>query len=452
MVGLMQKHNGCLGGAIWSGIDDTFRLPEGAFIGYGPWGPIDSLRRMKPEFWHVRKAYSPVRLLDATKALKLSRTVKLKVENRLDFSNLSQVVATATVRNTKIPLKLRGGPRTTNEIALTLPFDPSPGEEMAISFILPERWGYPSRPEKDVFLDNEVLHFEGALGPAVRQEAEAPVFVEETSTKIVVKSGLASFSVDRESGALTDATLGKQQVAIAGPTLMVLPLNSDSGGSGGNDYRLGIEPFNPTCANWKVKSVSVEKTTGQVKIAGSYDEADGFFTLSLVGDKLTVNYAFKMLKEVNPRQSGIVMDFSRSAFQSMSWKRRGYWSCYPNSHIGRNEGWTAIETDPANNLRGTWSLDTTSMGSNDLRSTKSNALETWLNSPNGWSIVLTGDAPFHTRAWLEGTQIRMLMAGFNTGGSDAFFAAHYFAERRPLKVGDEVKGQAIIELRTTPQE
>jgi hypothetical protein len=30
----------------------------------------------------------------------------------------------------------------------------------------------------------------------------------------------------------------------------------------------------------------------------------------------------------------------------------------------------------------------------------------------------------------------VLVAGFNTGGYDQFFAAHYRAERRPLKKGD----------------
>ena len=35
-------------------------------------------------------------------------------------------------------------------------------------------------------------------------------------------------------------------------------------------------------------------------------------------------------------------------------------------------------------------------------------------------------------------RMRVLVAGFNTGGYDQFFATHYTAGRRPLKKGDVI--------------
>ena len=47
----------------------------------------------------------------------------------------------------------------------------------------------------------------------------------------------------------------------------------------------------------------------------------------------------------------------------------------------------------------------------------------------------------------DGSRIRVLVAGFNTGGYDQFFATHYSAERRPLKKGGAITSSFRLVMR-----
>ena len=98
MWNAMYHSQGVLGGAIWAGIDDTFFLPGERAVGYGTWGPIDGWRRPKPEYWGMKKAFSPVKI-----RLKGNQDADGKlcfeVENRHLFSNLKETRLEWTVGN-----------------------------------------------------------------------------------------------------------------------------------------------------------------------------------------------------------------------------------------------------------------------------------------------------------------------------------------------------------------
>lgn len=88
----IHHYKGCLGGAIWSGIDDIFHLPDGRIVGYGPWGPIDGWRRPKPEYAGMKKAYAPVKITSVKEA---GDHLEVGIVNRYDFISLKDIKITA---------------------------------------------------------------------------------------------------------------------------------------------------------------------------------------------------------------------------------------------------------------------------------------------------------------------------------------------------------------------
>lgn len=445
MVGLMQKHDECLGGAIWSGIDDTFRLPEGKLVGYGPWGPIDSLRREKPEAWHVKKAYSPVRVENPHALLPLKRTIELNVENRFDFTNLSELKVAASLGDELMRVTAEGAPHQVGKLKIELSRDPLPGDSLEVRFM--RRAMGPLMDVDNNTIDEENLAFESKPESVVWLIDSRQIEQGETHEAFVVKTPEMLASVGWSNGELSVNDSRGKQLLRGGPRLMVLPLNSDSGGAGGNDYREGIEPFNSVCTEWKSEKPVVstpKKNAVDFAVTGSYAEAAGSFTYRVKHDEIDVSYAFKLLKDVNPRQIGVVFYLPKSAFKELTWARRGYWTSYPDDHIGRLSGSALIDPAKVEGLK-PWPLEGNSMGSNDFRSTKNDCLRMSLKSKTR-EVWFMGDKPQAMRAWIEGDRIAVLVTSFSTGGSDGFFATHYAADRKPLKAGEEIKGTVTIGL------
>ena len=440
----MYNSKGILGGAIWSGIDDSFFLPDGQVVGYGTWGPIDGWRREKPEYWHVKKTYTPVKI-DPASVRTRAGALEMVVENRHDFSNLREVRTRWSAGARSGTLSLDVPPRARGVIRLPL-------EQMDHARSVRIEFDSPLGFQLDAY---EFPIGDTPVSPAAsRARPPAPV-VDQSDARIVVRGGAFSYEIDRRTGRLVRATRAGREWLGEGPELMVLPLNN-KGGTQMTGENQSFAPFTATCANWQAAAVTPSAAGGGVEIAvkGACDDAEGEYWLRIDGNgAIDLAYAFASRISVNPRQVGMVFTLPRR-FAELAWKRRGQWSVYPPDHIGRLEG--RAEAFPAGTRVGPagpavrpswpWALDSNELGSNDFRSTKEHVEWARLSAPGGDGVTVVSDGRQHVRAWVENDRVRLLVAFHNTPGAEGFFRSHASFDDRPLKPGTPVGDRIRLEF------
>lgn len=419
----MWKTKGILGGALWSGIDDSFFLPDGLLVGYGTWGPIDGWRREKPEYWHMKKIYSPVRVhLDQVTTDE--GTLHIPVENRHDALDLKDLAIEWTAGDRKGTCSVDVPPRATGTLEI-----PATDGDLVITVRNPR-----------------MVSADGKTGFTV-DEYRMPAQSEKESQRDSRNAGILSSSIDQWTGKIISIASGKRTILTGGPDLMILPLDN-RGGTQMTGQNQEFTPTTQTCSYWIADSTMIEEGRKRrvISVEGWYAEASGSYTLTLYqSGEMELDYSFTCKKEVNPRQIGVVFTLPIE-FDTLSWKREGIWSVYPPDHIGRNEG--EAEAFPMDVRLGPsgpewtpewpYGSDTNELGSNDFRSTKENIRWASLTDGEGWGLCIRSDARHHIRAWVDMMVVRVLVAFYNNPGAERFFRSHARLEDRPLKPGDTI--------------
>jgi beta-galactosidase len=219
MYDLMYRHEGCLGGAIWAGIDDVFCLPGGKYIGYGMWGSVcDGWRREKPETWHVRKVYSPVRV--GVRTLPRpgpGRPLLVPVENRYNFTDLAEVgIAWGLGAETGLCAAALA-PRAAGTLVIT-PSNPVPrGAKLRLAFTDP----------RGFVCDEEVIAVDPP-SPAAPSPYGHPIKLASTAETLELRSRDFTLIVDRRTGLIREGRAGETVVLAGGPELMALPLRTEA--------------------------------------------------------------------------------------------------------------------------------------------------------------------------------------------------------------------------------
>lgn len=433
----MYKTDGVLGGSIWSGIDDIFQMPNGDAVGYGPWGPIDGWRRPKPEYWDMKKIYSPVRV--HTAQLSPAKELTVALENRYTYTDFSELqihwkygeeqgISFASIRpgeNGQIRIPIENTDKA-NELYLSFT---DPRGFVADEYIIP-------------------------VGKQVQNELPElqPVATQLKKTNDVYRITGKNFSceVSRTTGQILSLKQGKQEVLNGGPWLMALPLN---GGGCYPNHNANTPLFNDICTEWKPAEIDAIKDGNDVivSVRGSYKEFEGSYRLIInAGGKLSVSYSFDALADVNPRQWGLVFE-APATFDKTFWRRDGLWSVYPDDHISRPVGEAELfysglpsHLNPRVEPSWSWSLDYNELGSNDFRSTRRNIWYAGLTDHAGNKVTAVSDGKQHWRSWLEKDRIRFLVADFVTAGNEMFLGSYYAPFRKPLKKGDTIGGTVML--------
>ncbi|MDR2980930.1 MAG: hypothetical protein LBV12_01640 [Puniceicoccales bacterium] len=479
MVDLMWEQPGLVGGSIWSGIDDVFHLPNGELRGYGHWGPIDGWRRKKPEWYGMKKAYSPVKILgtsDPSLSRKLREPFVIQLQNRYNFLDLKDARITWKSGDKTGVVQAFVPPHGKGKISIPAdnigPYDP-------LELIVTDPRGFVSAHE--VVLDAYFPKNDPKKTPNTATD-KSLLGLHENEKEIAIDiSRNGSFAFAKKSPGKWSFTSNLGQELPASVDLMILPLNGSGGASGpaGSVLSNTIDPFTPVCSNVQKQRLSVETQPlapaqptvklmkHVVKMENSYDEAEGAVTFTFLPVKtvennpageeresyiVSVNYSYTLKKDINPRQWGLVFTLPRS-FDTLSWSGKGTWTTAPADSIGRATGTAKanpvvrnVVEEMGKDLSGTsWAQDANALGTNDFRSTKAHIYNASLS--NGTTAFVIGsDGTACTRAWVDGDSVKFLVAGFNTGGTDGFFQTHYSKERRPLKAGNKIEGSFFISV------
>ncbi|MGI6316918.1 MAG: glycoside hydrolase family 2 TIM barrel-domain containing protein [Christensenellales bacterium] len=437
---------GALGCAIWAGIDDV-RLTDRRPMGFGaPWGIIDGWRRRKPEFWHCRKAFSPLRVKEETLDIRRDGSIRLTIENRFNHTDLSEITMTWRTGRTAGSVMLPpAAPRETAHPAIFGRF--MPGDTLEIEFT----------DAAGNCLDEYALPIEpaAALPPIL---CGSPPRAEDAPEGLSVYGDTFCLLFSHETGLILLGESNGRTVLTGGPYLHLTGLE--------------LGPWSLEKMDWEAQEDCV-----RIRITGSYDRVKAGFDLRIDSrGQMETTYTLLDMPYSSPRklamrigddtdsggyeEVGLRFEVPRT-LDTLSWQRKGLWTIYPDWHIGRLKGvapmryagspedpyapptreWQHVEKDVL--TFGPYCLGL--RGTNDFRGTKPNILEASL-SGGGASVTALSDGSQSVRmelapakgAIIDDTDPRVVYTG-NWVRRDTRFRSHNSTETWAKDAGCRAK-------------
>ncbi len=364
----MFTMDGCLGGAMWAIIDDN-AFGSWAF----EWGAIDLWRRKRPEYWHMKKAYSPIRV--TTKVYEnpgVGNPLIIPVKNWYDHTNLNELKIEWQVNADSGMIQ---GPDISPhaEGSLEIPYrNWHENDQLELKFIdtynrLIDHYLLKISPDK--------LSFKDPVGPAPK--------IKESNLDIAIIGKDFEIVFDKKSG-LIKSGMYKGKLLIRGGPYFHLTGGEKTG-------------------EWVLKDIKAqqERDEAVIRISGSNEPVQINFEVRIDGTGLiTTSYELPRFgviapgprkKPWNNQDAGGFQEVGISYLLTedidrLEWDRNGLWTYYPEGHIGRNAGTAKRTLEGKEKVFGEkperpWSLDELDFsvfgqydmggrGTNDFRSMK----------------------------------------------------------------------------------
>jgi len=338
---------GSLGGAIWGMIDETFMMPdtmagfddwwginpkdspikyESKSIGYGEWGIVDVWRRKKPEFWSVKKAYSPVRILTRkVKQVNPNKVIELPVVNRFDHTNLNEIKVkweyegfSGTVAGTDL------APHKTG-IQIIPARNWKNGSELKVAFL--------NADDQLIDIFNIEIGEETEKVAKPRERGSGIINMDKKAEVLSVSGLNFNIQFDKKSGLIKAGIYKGDTLIKSGPFLQYT--------FAGENLAFTTKKQESLTHDWKLYSLSgkLYKESAEVEIKGTYNNSFPIIFLLTIngnGDIITA-YSFEKSTKEELFELGIIYDVD-ARFDKLVWNRESYWSSYPEGHLGRPSG------------------------------------------------------------------------------------------------------------------
>lgn len=413
----------CIGGMVWSGVDDLFAIPqdldigEGAwahlpkhdflqqrdlftvgdstfFRGDGEWGVLDAWGRPRAEHWHLSKMHSPIEISDAEFDPD-GATLTCNVRNGFSHRSLADLSVVLVADGTETVVAMSASPGETERLRIDLP---RPVDQVDLEFRHPEGWivdGYGwAAPDVLARLARAVT----AGATPGRWQAELPVFHVQSADRPDIPLDLPAADLSR-----ADSTTGTMTVPLVG-------------------------------RSW----------SGVLSVSTANGCTEFGYVCEYLGDE-----------PINAREVGLAFAVPETLTE-LWWRREGDWSYYPPRHIGRSVGSAPCAARPRDLLRPEplWEDDGNEMGSNDFRSAKRNVhLAGLTDGQDSFSVLSMGEQT--ARACLrDGKPILHVLDWY--GGVRTRDPVHpvwskYFGGGLRIERGEVLRGSVSIVVGALPE-